>query len=59
MSRPMSMSNGTTAFAKLWLDPVRLERSGGFARRELSEIDRIVRDNETDLLDAWHDYFST
>ncbi len=28
--------------AKLWLDPVRLERSGGFDRRELRAIQRLV-----------------
>jgi len=43
--------------AKLWLAPVRLATSGGFGRRELSEIFRLVEDNEDVLLKAWHDYF--
>ena len=45
--------------AKLWLVPVRIAESGGFRRRELRDIERIVRDNETALEDAWHDYFGS
>lgn len=45
--------------AKFWLDPVRLAGSGGYTRRDLRELDRLVRDNRTALLDAWHDYFGT
>jgi hypothetical protein len=43
--------------AKAWLDPVRIADSGGFKARELREIERIVRDNEAALMDAWHDHF--
>jgi hypothetical protein len=45
--------------AKFWLDPVRLERSGGFGRTELMRIQRIVEENHLALLEAWHDYFQT
>ena len=45
--------------AKLWLDPVLIVESGGLSRRDLREIDRIVRDNQSALLDAWHEYFGT
>ena len=42
--------------AKFWLDPVRLERSGGFPRHELLEIRRLLETREQDLLDAWNAY---
>ncbi len=43
--------------AKFWLDPVRLAESGGYTRRDLREVDRIVRENQQVVLEAWHDYF--
>ena len=43
--------------AKFWLTPIRASRDGGFSNRELGEIERIVRENEAALLEAWNDYF--
>ena len=43
--------------AKFWLDPIRLHNSGGFRRNELNRIRRIVVDNQSDFIEAWHDYF--
>ena len=43
--------------AKFWLDPVRLERSGKFGRSEIMNIQRIVEKHQSELLEAWHDYF--
>jgi Domain of unknown function (DUF4160) len=43
--------------AKFWLDPIRLARSGGFSRRELAMIQRIVEQHRIELLEAWHEYF--
>ena len=48
-----------TRIANFWLDPVRLATSGGFGSRDLRDIERIVRENEMVLQDAWHDYFGT
>jgi hypothetical protein len=31
--------------AKFWLSPVRLERSGGFSRREINRIQDLVETN--------------
>jgi hypothetical protein len=45
--------------AKFWLDPVRLQQSGGFARRELRVIERIVAEHQTELMEAWRDYFQS
>ena len=44
--------------AKFWLDPVRLQRSGGFRRPELRRMEQIIREARTELLEAWNDYFS-
>ena len=43
--------------AKFWLDPVRLQGSGGFAPPELRRIQRHVQDRREALIKAWHDYF--
>lgn len=45
------------AEAKLWLDPVRVQRATGFRAAELREIERLVSEYRTQLLEAWHDFF--
>lgn len=44
--------------AKFWLDPVRLQRSGGFSRAEVARIHGIITDHRSQLMEAWNDYFS-
>ena len=44
--------------AKFWLDPVRLQRSGGFRRPELRKVEQMIREARTELLEAWNEYFS-
>jgi hypothetical protein len=43
--------------AKFWLDPVRLQDSGGFPRSELNRVQRLVQLHQQRLLEAWHEYF--
>lgn len=43
--------------AKFWLSPVRLSYNYGFRASELSRIERLVREHETELVKAWHEYF--
>ena len=43
--------------AKFWLRPVRLERSGGFSRREINRIQELVEENVEALLGSWNEYF--
>jgi hypothetical protein len=43
--------------AKVWLEPVRLARSGGFGRAELRAIEALVNAHATQVLEAWHDHF--
>ena len=42
--------------AMFWHDPARLAKSGGFNRAELRDIERMVAENTTLLLEAWNDY---
>lgn len=44
--------------AKFWLEPVRLQRSGGFSSSEINRIEKLVSDHATQLLDRWNEYFS-
>ncbi len=44
--------------AKYWLDPIRLHKSGGFNRMEISKIHKIINEHHTKLLEAWDEYFS-
>jgi len=44
--------------AKFWLEPVRLQRSGGFSRKEITRIQKLVEENQERFLDKWYDYFS-
>lgn len=44
--------------AKFWLDPVSLERTGGFNRAELNTIAKLVQDHRETLLERWYEFFS-
>lgn len=44
--------------AKLWLDPVRLQSSGGFSRTEIGRIRRVVQGYQDLLLSCWNEYFN-
>jgi hypothetical protein len=43
--------------AKFWLDPVRLQNSGGFSRVELARIQQLISDYQLRLMEAWNAYF--
>jgi Domain of unknown function (DUF4160) len=43
--------------AKFWLAPVRLERGGDFGSVEIGRVEELVRDNQTLLLNKWHEFF--
>ena len=43
--------------AKFWLDPVCLARNIGFSPKELKKIERLMIENQKDLLEAWYGYF--
>jgi hypothetical protein len=43
--------------AKVWLDPVVLERAGGFNRVELNAIMRLVEEHREKLGERWNEFF--
>ena len=43
--------------AKFWLDPISLQRSGGFGRTELNRIARLIAENRERFLESWHEFF--
>jgi len=43
--------------AKFWLDPVALERAGGFGRPELNGIGKHVFERREVLLEKWDEFF--
>jgi hypothetical protein len=45
--------------AKYWLDPIRLQQSGGFSRTEVRRIHGLVETHLKELLDGWNDYFDS
>jgi Domain of unknown function (DUF4160) len=45
-------------FAKFWRNPISLVKSRGFRSGELSEIQRIVEENQVTLMEKWNEHFS-
>ena len=43
--------------AKYWLSPIRLAHNVRFRKHELRRIEVIIREHETEFLEAWHDHF--
>ena len=43
--------------AKFWLDPIALASNYGFNGRELNEIEQLVEQHRTELLEAWDEHF--
>ncbi|HEY4717649.1 MAG TPA: DUF4160 domain-containing protein [Anaerolineales bacterium] len=43
--------------AKFWLNPVGLQKAGGFNRSELNQIGAMVSENQAYLLERWHEFF--
>ena len=44
--------------AKFWLDPIRLERSYGLTRNDISRINLFIEQHQQVLLEKWNDYFN-
>jgi len=43
--------------AKFWLEPVALQKAGGFSRTELNKIAKLVSENREVLLESWYEFF--
>ena len=44
--------------AKFWLEPVELVSSSGFSAKEISQLRKLVTENQTRLVQSWHEYFN-
>ena len=44
--------------AKFWLNPVKLQSTGGLRRPEIRRIERIIEENQTRLMEAWNARFN-
>jgi hypothetical protein len=42
---------------KFWLEPVRLERSRGFRRKDINRVRELVEEYREHLLEAWNEFF--
>ena len=43
--------------AKFWLDPVMLQKAGGFSRNELNRIALLVAEHRDRFLESWYEFF--
>jgi len=43
--------------AKFWLDPIALQKAGGYNRTELNQIARLVNEHREYLLESWDEFF--
>lgn len=43
--------------AKFWLDPVALQRAGGYSRPELNTIATLIQEHREELLESWYEFF--
>ena len=45
--------------AKYWLLPIRLAYNHGFSAPELNKVADLVRRHESELAQAWHEFFES
>jgi hypothetical protein len=43
--------------AKFWLDPIVLERGGGFKPNELNKIADLIKENRELFMEKWYEHF--
>jgi len=42
---------------KIWVDPVRSQKCGGFSATEIGRIQRVIIRERMNLIEAWDEYF--
>lgn len=45
------------AYAKIWLDPVRVAHTEGLTRAEMRRMRELTSQHETSFLEAWNEHF--
>lgn len=44
--------------AKFWLAPVRFQKNKGFKQWELEKIEKLIEQNQEDLMESWEGFFN-
>ena len=44
--------------AKIWLQPMALQSNRGYHRAELNRVLNLTEQNQSQLLEAWHEHFN-
>ncbi|HEV7903575.1 MAG TPA: DUF4160 domain-containing protein [Pyrinomonadaceae bacterium] len=44
--------------AKFWLNSTRFARNFGFSSKELRQIEQLIKEHDSELLEAWNEHFS-
>ena len=44
--------------AKFWLDPIRLQDSGGFSPSEINRLTKLVEEHQQNLVREWNAFFT-
>jgi hypothetical protein len=44
-------------YAKYWLSPIELAHNRGFRSHELTEIRKLIQENEKMIEEKWYEYF--
>ena len=57
MTNPNTYTLRDNQVAKFWLNPVRIQRSGGLRRSEIRWVQQVIEENREFLQEAWNDYF--
>ncbi|MFA5831919.1 MAG: DUF4160 domain-containing protein [Bacteroidota bacterium] len=45
-------------YAKFWLKPIQLAESNGFRSNEISELSKLVQENQILFEEKWYEFFS-
>ncbi|MDH4262909.1 MAG: DUF4160 domain-containing protein [Spirochaetia bacterium] len=55
---PDSFIERDEKIAKFWLDPVRIQTSGGFTRAEIALLEKLVNQHNKIFQEKWDAYFN-
>ncbi len=47
-----------SAYAKVWISPIRLQYSHGFNNSQISKILKLVEQNNEIITEAWNEFFN-
>ena len=57
--RQATRNDAITSLLLIWLEPVRLQRSGGFSPAGINRVSNLVEEHREEIVEAWHGHFVT